>query len=145
MTADQDNFYLAFRGHFSGVLAWAELDQLWARIRSHAEEGWYLYRPGDPVPKHPASPEEVANLISRIDAYLRDEHREDYCGIVYTDSRTDPSFVKVFDPRNLGVVCGSSDHPPLPGWILSRIPPSVLPVAPIPKVRTNRFRFWRSS
>ncbi len=125
--ARSPDFYSAFRGHFSGVLAWKELDALWAAVRSRATAGWYLYVPGEAVPAAPASAEEIVAFIEHIDALLRREHREDYCGIVYADDRAAPALIKIFDPHRLGVVCGFSANPPLPGWILSRIPPAALP------------------
>ena len=70
------------------------------------------------------------------------EHPHDYCGIVYADQLDAPSFVKIFDPNNLGVSCGFSDNPPLPGWILCRVPPEDLkPDAPLPE---GRKRWWRA-
>ncbi len=134
MNAPPTDFYSAFRGHFSGVLAWTDLDALWTLIADRAADGWYIYRPGGEVPQSTASASEVRTFLGEIGARLRREHAEDYCGIVYADSRHDPKLVKIFDPNNLGVVCGSSDNPPLPGWILSRIPPAVLP-RPASRVR----------
>ena len=77
----------------------------------------------------------------QIDELLRREHDEQYCGIVYVDDVNAPSFVKIFDPNNLGVSCGYSDSPPLPGWILSKLPPVDLQ-APVPQPG-NRRRWWR--
>jgi hypothetical protein len=34
--------------------------------------------------------------------------------------------VKIFDPGNLGTVCGSGEIPTLPGWTLSRLAPDDL-------------------
>jgi hypothetical protein len=62
-------------------------------------------------------------FIDEVDALLHHEHFEDYCGIVYTDSTKDPALIKIFDPDNFGVSCGFSNNPPLPGWVLSLIPP----------------------
>ena len=79
--------------------------------------------------------------ISEIDELLRAEHKEDYCGIVYADDLQNPTFIKIFDPNNLGVSCGFSDHPPLPGWVLSLSKPEDLPNAfPPPQ---NRRRWWQ--
>jgi len=61
---------------------------------------------------------------------------------VYTDSKTDPSFVKIFDPNNLGVVCGFSDNPPLPGWVMSKIPPIELDASTF--LPANRRRWWQN-
>jgi hypothetical protein len=72
---------------------------------------------------------------------LRAEHDEDYCGIVYADNLQQPGMVKIYDPNNLGVSCGYSETPPLPGWVLSRILPVDLQVTQVlPK---NRQRWWR--
>jgi hypothetical protein len=48
--------------------------------------------------------------------------------------------VKIFDPHNLGVSCGFSDNPPLPGWILSKLAPIDLKVSTLPG---NRRRWWQ--
>ena len=80
-------------------------------------------------------------FVDEIDQLLRREHDEDYCGIVYADDLGEPAMIKIYDPHNLGVVCGSSDHPPLPGWVMSRIAPVDLPAAQRPTGR--RRRWWR--
>lgn len=135
------SFVEAFKGRFSGVLRWPQLDELWARVRADAEGGWYVYAVGEPPPQRPVSGEQLRRFIEEVDALLRREHEEDYCGIVYADDRERPGFIKIFDPNNLGMVCGSSEVPPLPGWILSKLPPVDLPaVLPPPG---NRRRWWR--
>jgi hypothetical protein len=80
-------------------------------------------------------------FLLEIDQLLRKVHDEEYCGVVYADSLESPAFVKIFDPNNLGVSCGFSDNPPLPGWILSRLRPVDLHSdVPLPG---NRRRWWR--
>jgi hypothetical protein len=49
--------------------------------------------------------------------------------------------IKIYDPNNLGVSCGYSDNPPLPGWVLSRIAPVDLQAVDI--TPNNRKRWWR--
>ena len=49
--------------------------------------------------------------------------------------------VKIYDPNNLGVSCGYSDNPPLPGWVLSRVAPVDLPRAQ--QQAQGRRRWWR--
>ncbi|MHB1950594.1 MAG: hypothetical protein ACYCQK_03890 [Acidiferrobacteraceae bacterium] len=135
-------FFDAFRQRFTGVLQWEQLDSFWRVMRARAGDGWYLYAVGEVVPVTPASGAEVERFIGEIDALLRREHEEDYCGIVYTDSLSEPTFVKIFDPNNLGVQCGFSDHPPLPGWVMSLIPPAdLLTPQPLPG---SRRRWWRT-
>jgi hypothetical protein len=116
-----------FRGSFTSALRWHHLDALWDLLRADANGGWYLYAVGEPPPAAPASGEQVERFIEEIDALLRREHAEDYCGIVYADDRAAPRFVKIYDPNNLGVVCGFSDSPPLPGWIMSKLGPWTCP------------------
>ena len=72
---------------------------------------------------------------------MHKKHDEDYCGIVYTDNKEIHAFIKIFDPNNLGVSCGFSDNPPLPGWILSKIKPVELEAALNPP--NNRRKWWQ--
>jgi len=140
--SDSNEFLTAFRGGFTNMLRWHQLDALWAAIRRHSAKGWYLYQVGETPPAEPSDAQDLDRFLAEIDALLRREHDEDYCGIVYADDREDPNFVKIYDPHNLGSVCGSSGAPPpLPGWILSTCPPVDLPTAlPAPG---NRRRWWR--
>ncbi|MCF7984293.1 MAG: hypothetical protein K9L70_07810 [Thiohalocapsa sp.] len=138
----QDSPFLsAFRGSFTSALRWHQLDALWVVLRARAGDGWYLYAVGELPPAAPADAAAVERFIDEIDALLRSEHDEDFCGIVYADDLHDPAFIKIYDPNNLGVVCGYSDNPPLPGWVVSKLPPIDLPAAqPAP---ANRRRWWR--
>lgn len=127
----ENDFSGAFRGRFRGILRWPQLDDLWGRLRADAEGGWYIYTVGEEPPRAPAPGTALLDFLTAIDARLRTEHDEDYCGIVYVDDPERPAMVKIFDPGNLGVVCGSSEQPPLPGWVLSKLPPETLaPAAP---------------
>lgn len=139
--APPDPFLAAFRGSFTAALRWPQLDALWARLAERADAGWYLYAVGETPPVQPAEALRVRAFIGELDALLRAEHREDYCGIVYADDLACPAFVKVYDPHHLGVSCGSSTNPPLPGWVLSLLPPVDLPAARAPA--NNRRRWWR--
>ncbi len=139
-TEDPD-FRTAFKGTFLGMLRWHQLDQLWERLREQADGEWYLYAIGSAPPDEPVDREAMHRFIEEIDILLRKEHDEDYCGIVYVDDPAMPRFVKIFDPNNLGVSCGYSDNPPLPGWILSRLKPVDLQ-APMP-LPANRRRWWQ--
>jgi hypothetical protein len=134
-------FRTAFKGSFIGILRWPQLDRLWSRLRADAAGGWYLYAVGEAPPTEPVAAPDLHHFINRIDELLRREHDEDYCGIVYADDPEAPRFVKIFDPNNLGVSCGYSDNPPLPGWILSKLPPVDLQ-APVP-LPGNRRRWWQ--
>ena len=137
--AAADPFLAAFRGSFTSALRWPQLDALWERVRERADLGWYLYHVGDPPPVEPADAIRVLAFVAEIDALLRAEHKEDYCGIVYADDPAAPGLIKIYDPHHLGVSCGYSDNPPLPGWVMSRLPPCDLPAAQRP---TRARRHW---
>ncbi|NEX23120.1 hypothetical protein G3480_22945 [Thiorhodococcus mannitoliphagus] len=141
MPEQLDPFLQAFRGSFTSALRWPQLDALWVQLRARADAGWYLYAVGEPPPHQPAERDQVLAFVTEIDALLRAEHDEDYCGIVYADDLGVPTLVKIYDPNNLGVSCGFSDNPPLPGWVMSLLPPCDLPATrPAPK---GRQRWWR--
>ena len=85
--------------------------------------------------------EQLLVFIDEVDALLRKEHDEEYCAIVYADDHADPAFIKIFDPNNLGVSCGFSENPPLPGWVLSKMQPVDIEHALQPA--NNRQRWWQ--
>ena len=138
--APADPYLSAFRGSFTSALRWPQLDALWERVLANPE-GWYVYAIGEPPPVAPADGEQLQRFVAEVDALLRREHDEDYCGIVYADEPSAPAMIKIYDPNNLGVVCGFSTNPPLPGWVLSRLPPVDLPAAQAPAA--GRRRWWQ--
>lgn len=137
----ENAFLRAFRGSFTSALRWHHLDDLWERIRRAADQEWYIYAIGESPPERPVSAEEVTCFIDEVDKLLRRDHEEDYCGIVYADDLKHPGLVKIYDPHNLGVSCGYSDNPPLPGWVLSKLPPCDLPATRV--LAANRRRWWQ--
>ena len=137
----QQDYMQAFRGSFTSALRWHHLDALWQVLRQDADAGWYIYAVGEAPPTAVADTQMMLTFIDEIDKLLRREHQEKYCGIVYADDLQQPTFIKIYDPNNLGVSCGYSDNPPLPGWVLSRIPPVDLPATVVPK---NRKRWWQA-
>ncbi len=143
MTTDNSpdtEFQRLYSGRLWSVLGWDQLATLWQRIDPSA--GWYLHAFGaSAVPTHVADAATVTDFIARIDALLRAEHHESYCGIVYADDLENPRLIKIYDPNNLGSSCGSSKNPPLPGWIMSRLPPDALPASR--PAAQNRKRWWQ--
>lgn len=140
---ESDNPYLlAFNGYLKGVLSWDDLDRLFDRLTQLADQHWFIYAVGEPVPHAPSSKAELERFLHEVRQLLEKEHDEDYCGIVYVDNSDQPQLVKIYDPNNLGVSCGFSDHPPLPGWVLSITPPVDLEAAFPPP--GNRRRWWQS-
>lgn len=135
-------YFKQFKGYFNGILEWQALSQFWQTVRENEGEGWFIYAVGETPPTTMASNQELNQFLEEVDKLLRRDHQEEYCGIVYADSREKPTFIKIFDPNNLGMVCGSSDNPPLPGWILSKLQPIDLPAA-MPQTGSRR-RWWQA-
>ena len=136
-----ETYIEAFRGRFVSLMRWDDLTAFWEILRSQADDSWYIYHVGDTVPESTTSKEQLLIFITEIDTLLRAEHDEDYCAIVYADDHQQPGFIKIFDPHNLGVSCGFSDNPPLPGWVLSKIAPLNLQDALKPN--NSRRRWWQ--
>ncbi len=118
----ESNFEQSLKGRFEGILRWPDLDALWIQVKA-SPAPWYIYEVGMQVPDSQTSADDLAGEIDRIDKILRDNHDEDYCGIVYVDNPEAPSLIKVFGPKNLGASCGSSGSKTWPRWILSHMPP----------------------
>jgi len=135
------SFLQQYQGNFKSTLRWPDLAAFWEVLRQHNKGQWYIYAVGETPPSKAAAAEVLDEFISATDELLRREHAEDYCGIVYADDLQTPTMVKIYDPNNLGVVCGFSDNPPLPAWVLSLMPPEDLPLAFPPP--GNRRRWWQ--
>ena len=136
-----DPYLQQFRGSFVNMLRWPQLESLWENVRKNPDAGWYAYAIGESPPETPLNGEQLDRFLREIDELLHREHEEDYCGIVYADAPQSPTFIKIYDPNNLGVVCGYSESPPLPGWTLSLVPPCDLENALPPPA--NRKRWWQ--
>lgn len=136
-----NEFMSAFNGSFIATLRWHQLDALWTVLRDQADAGWYIYAVGEAPPEAPSPMSDLHRFIDEMDIFLRREHDEAYCGIVYADNLLKPGFIKIYDPHNLGVSCGYSLNPPLPGWILSKLAPCDLPSTRV--LPNNRRRWWR--
>nr|VFK63359.1 MAG: hypothetical protein BECKTC1821F_GA0114240_10934 [Candidatus Kentron sp. TC] len=106
-------------------MRWEQLDGLWEQVLTRSE-GWYVYEVGGIPPESPLDFKELQDAVSKIDEVLHSEHEHDYCGIVYADDFAEPTLIKVYDPGNLGVVCGPGGAPVPPRWILSRMQPRAL-------------------
>ena len=142
MDANVARAYLeAYKGSFRSLMRWHQLDAFWEKLKTAADDGWYVYAVGEEPPQVPLDRQHFNSFIDEVDVLLRREHDEDYCGIVYADNVEAPAYIKIFDPNNLGVSCGFSEAPPLPGWILSRIQPVELETALRPP--NNRRRWWQ--
>ncbi len=131
-----------FDGRLVAIRKWEDLDTLWAGVHSTAGEGWYIYTVGEKPPTETEESQTVHKFLLDVDQTLREEHKEDYCGIVYADDSVQPNFIKIYDPQNLGMVCGSSETRTLPGWTLSRVKPVELVDEPEEKTSRGGFMKW---
>jgi len=111
-----------FQGRFIGIMQWDGCDALMKKLIDQPD-GWYLYDTLATAPNQIIDASVFTENVNRIKKILTDEHQERYCGIVYTDDLENPSFVKIFHPKNIGKSCGSSEHPPIPQWLLSKTKP----------------------
>ena len=135
-------FMEKFNGRLTGILKWQQLDELWQTLQSQNMDNWYIYHIGDDIPQEVCQIQQFQQFLVEINKLLRHDHQERYCGIVYVDNKTEPEFIKIYDPNNLGHVCGSSGSPPpLPGWILSKVQPINLESAIPPP--GNRKKWWQ--
>ncbi|MCK5877928.1 MAG: hypothetical protein KAG43_09850 [Candidatus Marithrix sp.] len=121
------SFQEYYKGNFTSALRWHHLDELWEKILVQSD-GWYIYHIGEKPPTKPVTKNDLKQFIEKADQILHQEHKYDYCGIVYADNKETPAMVKIFDPKNLGVVCGIGKTIVHPRWLLTRIPPEILEV-----------------
>jgi len=140
--ADSANaFSQQLSGRLLGVIRWQDLDALWIRVHA-APEGWYASLTGEVPPEVPLAADALQHFVAEVDALLRREHKEDYCGIVYADNLETPTFIKIYDPNNLGSSCGMHGGAYPPRWLLSRLRPErIADAAPLPNVRR---RWWQA-
>jgi len=110
-------------GALAGILNWDELDRLWQRISESANSHWYLYKSGEPPLDAPLSENELKVQLELLDTHLRESHTRGYCGVVYVDSVTQPTLIKIFDPESLTSLCNIYGKTPLHGWVISRLKP----------------------
>jgi hypothetical protein len=136
--SDSPDYMQAFNGYFRGIKSWDDLTRFWDSLRLHNQGQWYVYTIGEQPPTGPLPATELEQFIELADQELRDNHEEDYCGIVYADNVDEPTFIKIYDPNNLGVVCGFSDNPPLPKWVLSHMKPIDIEAATTPPSRWKK-------
>jgi len=126
-------------GYLRGMLYWEQLDALWLRVRAEPQ-GWYVSQLGEAVPSAPLEAQALSRFVDEIDALLRSEHRQNFCGVVYADVPELPTFIKIFDPRHMGSFCSCSSTPIPPRWVLSRSHPE--PIQDDAPADGARRRWW---
>ncbi len=138
--SEASQFEAQYKGNFKGVMRWPQLDDLWQVVKSKSDDNWYIYAVGETPPTQQSSAEKLHDFLDKLTGLLKNDHGEDYCGVVYADDVNNPSIIKVFDPNNLGASCGSCGMQVFPGWILSKTKPDDLHVMMPPP--NGRRRWW---
>jgi hypothetical protein len=116
------DYFQQFKGRFIGVMQLDDCDVLLQNLIDTPDD-WFIYDTLTTMPSETLSADVFVEKIKHIKSIVDEEHDERYCGIVYTDDLKNPSFVKIFHPKNLGKTCGSSEHPPMPQWLISKEKP----------------------
>ena len=123
-----------------GILRWDQLDTIWKKLEAGSQP-WFIYQVGDALPESSIEGDKLHDALAALNQLLRQEHEHDYCGIVYVNDLDDPTFVKVFDPNNLGSSCGCSGKKFSPRWVISQIKPEKIEDdVPLPN---NRKKWWK--
>ena len=112
-----------FQSRFMGIMQWDDCKGLLEVLISNPDN-WYVYDTDEnQIPSNTTPGAQFVEQIQHIKGVLDEEHKERYCGIVYTNDLKNPTFVKIFHPNNLGKTCGSSENPPIPKWLISKTQP----------------------
>ena len=123
-------FWQRYRGAFSGVLKWQDLENLWAGLKT-APESWHVFDPAMEAPATPLSNVDFLRFLDEAEVLINQRRDRPSCGSVYVDEMSEPTYIKVFDPLKMGTSCGGSHDPIMPRWIISKMVPDTLPPPPL--------------
>jgi len=118
-------FWHAYQGSFSGLMIWSDVEQFFTDLTDNPDN-WYVFRLDGPLPKAPLEAVEFINHLQEMRDLTLTYRDASHCFSLFSDNISNPQFVKVFDPGNLGASCGSSGRRIYPRWTLSRIKPDAL-------------------
>lgn len=125
-------FWQAYQGSFSGLMQWQQVTEFFDALAENADN-WFVFQIDAPLPEAPLTAAEFKTRLTEMRNLTLAYRDASHCFSLFTDNVTDPQFVKVFDPGNLGASCGSSGSRTYPRWTLSRIKPDApAPVANAP-------------
>ena len=121
-------------GTLAGIIDWQTLDQVFRIIRHSDGSKWRLYNNDTPIPGDNRSTVvdtrgDLASSLQSLDAYLRQTHPRNYCGLAFTDSLTAPTLIRIFDPKFLTSMCNIYGNTPAPSWVISSMDAAQLAVS----------------
>jgi TusA-related sulfurtransferase len=111
-------------GTLAGIIDWHVLDEIFRNIQHSNGSKWRLYDNDTPVSGDNRSSVvntrgDLETSLIALNAYLRQSHPRNYCGLVFTDSLTAPTLIRIFDPRFLTSMCNIYGNTPAPSWVIS--------------------------
>jgi TusA-related sulfurtransferase len=111
-------------GTLSGVIDWHVLDQIWHVIQHSEYSKLHVFEndtplPGENRPNVVDTRGELASSLNALKDYLRQSHPQRYCGLVFTDSFTEPTLIRIFDPKLVTSMCNIYGNTPAPSWVIS--------------------------
>ncbi len=118
-------FETKFNGKLYGVLMWKQFDAHWAWLNDNPK-GWFVWQNGEAAPSEPMSEHAFRNFLTETEIFLRKQDSAKQCGFMYIDAPSEPTLLKVFDPRRMGSACGCSGKVIMPRWTISSMKPQAL-------------------
>ena len=111
-------------GALAGVIGWHVLDQIWHVIQHSEGSKWHVFEndtplPGETRPNVVDTRGELASSLNALKDYLRQSHPQRYCGLVFTNSFTEPTLIRIFDPKLVTSMCNIYGNTPAPSWVIA--------------------------
>ena len=111
-------------GTLAGVIDWHILDQIWHVIQHSGDSRWHVFNndtplQGDNRANVVDTSAGLASSLNALNGYLRQSHPHAYCGLVFADSLTDPTLIRIFDPKLITSMCNIYGNAPAPSWVIS--------------------------
>lgn len=112
-----------------GILRWSDMEALWASLEN-SDHAWFVYDLNGDAPETPLDEATLHTAVQAARDVVNTGHDKECSGAVYVDNLANPTYIKVFDPLNMGTACGCSGVAIMPRWIISLSKPDRLPPAP---------------
>jgi hypothetical protein len=108
----------------AGIIDWDTLDQIWYAIQHSDNTQWYLHNNDASTAGYNRLNDvntsgDISAALTALKDYLRQSHPRDYCGLAFADSLTEPTLIRVFDPKYLTSMCNIYGNTPAPSWVIS--------------------------